>query len=121
MNILWHIITDDIMEQIELTRYISEGQYTCSIVPPDINSIEKDKQICFIINVHASSFDVMSFLHAYSNIKAESTIEIIAYTSEMHDHQTIHAVKSIGIHHMCTKAQLISFLQSICENRAEQE
>ncbi len=118
MNILLHIITDDIMEQIELSGYIPEGQYTCSINPPDIRSIDKDKQICFIVNVHASSFDAMSFLHLYDNIKTESNIEIIAYTSEMHDLQTIHAVKSIGIQHMCTKAQLVTFLQSIGANIA---
>lgn len=113
MNIVWHLITDDIMEQIELKRYIPDEYYACSIIPPEISTIEHGKQICFIINVHASSYDAISFLRDFKNITYDSPIEIIAYTSEMHDHQTIHIVKSMGIQHMCTKTQLMSFLQSV--------
>jgi hypothetical protein len=117
MDIHWHIITDDIMEQIELKQMIPEGKYTCSIIPPSTEIFPPDKSVCTIINVHAQSFDVLTYLQSFLNEHSSSDSEIIVYTSEKHDHQTTHAMKALGIKHMCTKDQLLTFLKSINEKQ----
>ena len=114
MSLHWHIITDDIMEQLELTQMISIGSHSCSMFPPSDETFDPNVSIFILLNVHARSFDAMTYLQSIAN--TPQSYQIIAYTSEMHDHQTIHAIKSLGIKLMCTKAQLITFLKKIQEH-----
>ena len=108
---IWHIITDDIMEQMELKYFLTHLDHRCSIIPPDIQNLSEDSSICFIVNLNSSSFDAYSFLTLLNN--ANTPHSVIAYTSLKHDHDSILKAKSIGIQHVCTMTQLKDFLGKV--------
>jgi hypothetical protein len=115
MSLHWHIISDDIMEQMELIQMISIGTHSCSILPPANETFDQNQSVCILLNVHTRSFDAITYLQ--TNASTHHPYQIIAYTAEIHDHQTIHAIKSKGVRLICTKAQLITFLKNIRDHQ----
>ncbi len=107
------IFTDDIMEQLEFRSILSN--YSLDF-PTKFDSEyfkEQHDYSILIVNLHLwnnNPYDII--MHWKESINSHQTI-LLAYTSEKHDHPSIHKAKSAGAELILDKNQLLELLQSI--------
>lgn len=114
MNITYCILTDDLMEQIELQNIVGISH---SRIITNLESLESacnsNQEYIFLINLHAWNLDpILTITYLKENNKNPNAI-VIAFTNEKHDHESIHRAKTAGAKLVVEKDRLTPFLQSI--------
>jgi len=109
------IFTDDIMEQFEFRSLLSN--YSLDF-PTEFNIDyfnSKQEYSIIIVNLHIWNNNPYEIIMKWKeSIESHHTI-LLAYTSEKHDHPSIHKAKSAGAELILDKNQLLNLIQSIIE------
>jgi len=108
----FYIFTDDIMEQIEFRNIISNSpiEFPTECSPDTCNHQGNDQVL--IVNLHLWNLDPYLIISLWKELNVEHSI-IFAYTSEKHDHPSIHKAKAAGAQYVLEKHQLHTLLSSI--------
>ena len=106
-----YIVSDDLMDQLSIINQLQGIPYT---VLMDVKTLEGKlsnfQNSFFLVNLHQLNIVALDFILELISIIPGIQDNIIAYTLEKHDHETIHAVKSKGIKLVFDNDQLKKFL-----------